>query len=181
RGHRVVVTGGPRETPLTAAVAGGLAGIRDLGGRTDLAALAGVLERAGAVVVGNTGPAHLAAAVATPVVSLFAATVPAERWAPQAPHRVLLGDQGVGCAGCHARDCPVPGHPCLSRVEPSEVVAAVETLLALATAPPSAKAPPLATEPPSATEPLFATATAAPPAGPAMAAGPTRPDALEAF
>ena len=49
---------------------------------TSLAELAGVLERAACVVVGNTGPAHLAAAVGTPVVSLFAPVVPAERWAP---------------------------------------------------------------------------------------------------
>ena len=68
------MTGGPDERDLTAYVAGDWA--IDLGGETTLAQLAGVLERADAVVVGNTGPAHLAAAVGTPVVSLFAPTVP---------------------------------------------------------------------------------------------------------
>ena len=58
------------------------AGAVDLAGRTDLADLASVLRGAEAVVVGNTGPAHLAAAVGTPVVSLFAPVVPAERWHP---------------------------------------------------------------------------------------------------
>jgi ADP-heptose:LPS heptosyltransferase len=121
-GHRVVVTGGPAETGLTAHVAGAC-GI-DLGGRTTFRELAGVLAGAGAVVVGNTGPAHLAAAVGTPVVSLFAPVVPAARWAPHGTH-VLLGDQEAPCRGTRARECPVPGHPCLDLVEPAEVVAAV--------------------------------------------------------
>ncbi|MBW4720534.1 glycosyltransferase family 9 protein [Saccharothrix obliqua] len=125
-GHRVVVTGGPGETDLTARVAG-TAGL-DLGGRTTFAELAGVLAHADAVVVGNTGPAHLAAAVGTPVVSLFAPVVPARRWAPHGRH-VLLGDQHAPCRDSRARDCPVPGHPCLDRVTPAEVVAAVDRLV----------------------------------------------------
>src|SRR5207249_3490727 len=123
-GHRVVVTGGPDERRLAAYVAG------DAGtdaGPTDLAGLADILAGASAVVVGNTGPAHLAAAVGTPVVSLFAPTVPAERWRPWRVPHVLLG-RPVACAGCRARVCPVPGHPCLEGVEAEEVVAAVERL-----------------------------------------------------
>ncbi|MEU5766953.1 glycosyltransferase family 9 protein [Streptomyces asoensis] len=123
-GHRVVVTGGPGERELTAAVAGGHG--LDLGGRTDPAGLAGVLAGARAVVTGNTGPAHLAAAVGTPVVSLFAPVVPAERWRPYGVPYVLLGDQDAPCAGSRARDCPVPGHPCLESVSAEDVVAAVE-------------------------------------------------------
>jgi ADP-heptose:LPS heptosyltransferase len=80
------------------------------------------------VVVGNTGPAHLAAAVGTPVVSLFAPVVPAERWRPwQVPH-VLLGDQSAACALSRATSCPVAGHPCLDGVPIRQVVAAVGTL-----------------------------------------------------
>ncbi|MDQ1073609.1 glycosyltransferase family 9 protein [Streptomyces canus] len=126
-GHRVVVTGGPDERDLTAYVAGehGL----DLGGRTAAGELAGVLAGAGAVVTGNTAPAHLAAAVGTPVVSLFAPVVPAERWRPYGVPYVLLGDQLAPCADSRARTCPVPGHPCLDSVTGHDVVAAVEKLL----------------------------------------------------
>jgi ADP-heptose:LPS heptosyltransferase len=129
-GWPVVVTGSPAQRSLTAFVAGahGL----DLGGRTSLAELAAVLSGAAAVVTGNTGPAHVAAAVGTPVVSLFAPTVPLERWRPwQVPH-VVLGAQDAPCSGSRARTCPVPGHPCLSAVSPDQVSAAVRHLAATA-------------------------------------------------
>jgi ADP-heptose:LPS heptosyltransferase len=80
------------------------------------------------VVAPNTGTAHLAAAVGTPVVSLFAPVVPAERWAPYGVPTVLLGDQHAPCARSRARSCPVPGHPCLDQIEPGSVVAAVAAL-----------------------------------------------------
>lgn len=126
-GHRVVVTGGPAEAALTEHVAGACG--TDLGGRTSFRELAGVLAGADAVVVGNTGPAHLAAAVGTPVVSLFAPVVPAARWAPHGKH-VLLGDQNAPCRDTRARECPVSGHPCLDQVDPAEVVAAVAEVTA---------------------------------------------------
>jgi ADP-heptose:LPS heptosyltransferase len=126
-GHRVLVTGGPGERQLTAAVAGSH-GV-DLGGETNLAEMAAVLDGAAAVVVGNTGPAHLAAAVGTPVVSLFSPVVPAVRWGPYGVPTVLLGDQSASCRDSRARECPVPGHPCLTSVSPADVVAAVEKLV----------------------------------------------------
>ncbi len=125
-GRQVVVTGGPDERATTAAVAG--ADALDLGGRTTFAELAAVLDAADCLVAGNTGPAHLAAAVGTPVVSLFSPVVPAARWAPYGVPVRLLGDQLVPCRGTRARECPVPGHPCLTTVTPGEVVAAVDSL-----------------------------------------------------
>jgi ADP-heptose:LPS heptosyltransferase len=127
-GRRVVVTGAPREEGLTARVAGPPSErVTDLGGATSLAELAEVLASARCVVVGNTGPAHLAAAVGTPVVSLYAPTLPAVRWRPwRVPHELLYAD--VPCAGCRARNCPVEGHPCLGEVTVEDVLAAVERL-----------------------------------------------------
>lgn len=121
-GVSVVVTGGPSERDLAGVVAGRTA--LDLGGRTDLPALAEVLAGAEAVVAGNTGPAHLAAAVGTPVVWVFAPTVPAERWHPwRVPYTRL--SVGVPCAGCRARICPVPGHPCMAGVDVDDAFQAV--------------------------------------------------------
>jgi ADP-heptose:LPS heptosyltransferase len=113
RGIEVFVTGSRAERTLTAHVAGGGPHVHDLGGSCDLRGLAAVIAASSAVVCGNTGPAHLAAAVGTPVVSLYAPTVPASRWKPWMVDHVLLGDQQIACAGCRARICPRAGHPCL--------------------------------------------------------------------
>ena len=129
-GWHVAVTGGRAERDLTAAVAEGHeSGVVDLGGRTTFAELATVLAAAEAVVVGNTGAAHLAVAVGTPVVSVYAPTVPASRWRPWRQPHVLLGDQSIACAGCRARQCPVVGHPCVAGVTPVDVLAAVDRLI----------------------------------------------------
>ena len=135
-GYRVVVTGGSDECDLTrqVAAAGGL----DLGGRTSLAELAGVLAEAACVIVGNTGPAHLAAAVGTPVVSLFAPTVPFGQWAPYRVPVVRLGEAAAGCRDTRASICPVGGHPCLGAIDPGQVVEAVRLLTAHRTPRPAA-------------------------------------------
>jgi ADP-heptose:LPS heptosyltransferase len=132
-GYRVLVTGSAVERELAGRDPAGRAHRADrvvnLCGRTDLPRLASVLAGADVVVAPNTGAAHLAAAVGTPVVSLFAPVVPAARWAPYGVPAVLLGDQSAPCAGSRARACPVPGHPCLDRIEPAAVAAAVAALI----------------------------------------------------
>jgi len=128
RGERVVVTGGDADRELCAAVAGGEA--LDLSGRTDFATLGRVLADAAALVVGNTGAAHVAAAVGTPVVSLFAPTIPAARFAPWRVDHVLLGDQQIACRNCRARICPRGDHACLSTVDVDAVLAALGQLTA---------------------------------------------------
>jgi ADP-heptose:LPS heptosyltransferase len=127
-GRQVVVTGSPDERDLTASVSGNDPRVLNLGGYTTFGQLADILADASAAVVGNTGPAHLAAAVGTPVVSLFAPVVPAVRWRPWGVPHVLLGDQRAACAGSRARECPVRGHPCLASVSPENVMAALEEL-----------------------------------------------------
>lgn len=125
-GYRVVVTGTESERALTATVAGAHA--LDLGGATSLAELATVFAGATVVVAPNTGPAHLAAAVGVPVVSLFAPVVPAGQWSPYGTRTVVLGDQRAPCRLTRARTCPVAGHPCLDGITDADVVAAVELL-----------------------------------------------------
>ena len=132
RGRRVVVTGSSQEAALTARVAGPSHPlVMDAGGQLDFAELAAVIAGADAIVVGNTGPAHLAAAVGTPVVSLFAPVVPAVRWHPWKVPFTLLGDQHAACASTRARVCPIEGHPCLNGVTVEETLDALDDLIML--------------------------------------------------
>lgn len=127
QGREVVVTGGAGEGELCAAVA--VAGARNVAGTTTLPELARVIADADAIVVGNTGAAHVAAAVGTPAVSLFAPTIPAVRFRPWLVDHVLLGDQTIACRGCRARVCPHEEQACLSGVSVGDVLAALDTLI----------------------------------------------------
>ena len=102
-GRTVVVTGDRSERPLACAVArlAGLPSRNVWAGRTDLLGLAAIVRRAGRVVCGDTGIAHLATACATPSVVLFGPTSPAECGPPahRPWHRVLwYGGRGNPCA-----------------------------------------------------------------------------------
>lgn len=128
-GFRVVVTGGTDDVEFADdIVVNTIGSARSVAGRTDLRLLAAILDRASVVVAPNSGAAHLAAAVGTPVVSLFAPVVPSQQWAPYGVPVCLLGDQHAACKDSRARVCPVPGHPCLESIRPDEVVAAVRRL-----------------------------------------------------
>jgi lipopolysaccharide heptosyltransferase II len=92
-----------------------------LAGRLDVAALAAVLELAPVLISNNTGPVHLAAAVGTPVVDLYALTNPQHTpW--RVPHEVLSHD--VPCKWCFKSICPEGHHNCLRLVDPDDVVRA---------------------------------------------------------
>jgi ADP-heptose:LPS heptosyltransferase len=126
-GYRVVVTGSMNERQLCERVAGRFG--TNLAGRTDFAMLGRVIADAAAIVVGNTGAAHVAAAVGTPVVSIFAPTIPASRFRPWAVDHVLLGDQEIACRGCRARVCPRGDHACVARITIDDVRKALQSLL----------------------------------------------------
>ena len=131
----VVVTGGREEVWLSAFVSGDHSNVFDLGGTVTFRELGRTIAGADALMTGNTGPMHLAAAVGTPVVAAFPPTVPAERWRPWRVPHVLLGDRSVPCAGCRARRCALDEQVCLSGIRPEDVVSAVEALTADAPAP----------------------------------------------
>jgi ADP-heptose:LPS heptosyltransferase len=138
-GWRVALTGSAGEQPLTGRIVGAVgraaADLLDLAGRLDLPQLAAVLDRAEVTVVANTGPAHLSAAVGTPVVSLFAPVVPALRWAPFGVPVELLGDQDAPCRDTRWTSCRIAGHPCLSSVSADQIASAVRLLSAVDPAP----------------------------------------------
>lgn len=127
-GARIIWTGSRAERRLVDQIRGVLPdpGL-SLAGRTDLSRLAAVLAACDVVVTSNTGPMHVAAAVKTPVVALFALTNPPHEWHPwRVPYRLL--NQPVPCAICYQRVCPA-GQECLREVPISRVVEAVEALL----------------------------------------------------
>ncbi len=98
-----------------------------LAGELDLGELAALLAMAPLLIANNTGPVHVAAAVGTPVVDLYALTNPQHTpWG--VPNRVLNHD--VPCKYCYKSVCPEGHHHCLTLVPPEAVVEAVRALFA---------------------------------------------------
>ncbi|HEY2191410.1 MAG TPA: glycosyltransferase family 9 protein [Actinomycetospora sp.] len=121
-GWTVVVTGTAKEAELVERAAADVPGAHRLVGALDLAGLAALVAGADAVVVNNSGGAHLADAVGTPVVELFAGTEEVGQYAPRtAPATVLT--RPTSCTPCRQLTCPF-GQECLD-VPPAEVVDAV--------------------------------------------------------
>lgn len=127
-GFQVLFTGSGGEQQLVEEIRRAMdAPSLTLAGQLDLPGLAALLERAPLLLANNSGPAHLAAALGTPVVDLYALTNPQHTpW--RVPSRVLFHD--VPCRFCLKSVCPEGHHNCLRLVEPARVVHAVLDLLA---------------------------------------------------
>lgn len=127
----LIFTGSEQETTLIGQIMQGVPNAHSLAGRLDLGKLAALISIAPLLISNNTGPVHIAAAVGTPVVDLYALTNPQHTpW--QVPNRVLFHD--VPCRFCYQSVCPQGHHHCLTAVAPSRVAdAALELLQACRT------------------------------------------------
>jgi lipopolysaccharide heptosyltransferase II len=126
-GLRVLITGSRDERALAATVAADVPGAIDFARSLDADELAALIAIAPVLITNNTGPAHLAAALGTPVVVLYAQTnLQHTPWL--VPSRILTRD--VPCRNCLKSVCPLGHHACLQPVSPGEIVAATRDLLA---------------------------------------------------
>jgi lipopolysaccharide heptosyltransferase II len=126
-GWRFLVTGGRSEEALVESVVRGVGpSAVGLAGVLTVAELAALIAIAPLLVTNNTGPAHLAAAVGTPIVDVYALTnLQHTPW--RVAHRLVTHD--VPCRGCRKSVCPFGHNACLA-VEPAEVAAAALDLAA---------------------------------------------------
>lgn len=127
-GCEAIFTGDAGEAALVASVQQAMRRpSRSMVGRLSVAELGALIEHADLLICNNTGPAHIAAALGTPVVDLYALTNPQHTpW--EVRSRVLYHD--VPCRNCYRSVCPQGHHDCLKRVAPETVAAAALELLA---------------------------------------------------
>jgi lipopolysaccharide heptosyltransferase II len=124
QGTTPVVCGGTDEQALVQA-ATPRAGALCLAGRLRLGELAALIAGARVLVANNSAPAHIAAAVGTPVVCLYALTNPQHTpW--RVPSCVLSHD--VPCRNCLQSVCPHGHHACLRGVAAAEAAQAARVL-----------------------------------------------------
>jgi len=91
----------------------------DLTGKTDLTEAAAVLSEVDLLISNDMGLAHLAPAVGTGTLVIFGPTDPITT-RPLSEHAEIIRAEGIECAPCMLRDCPID-HRCMTRVTVEQV------------------------------------------------------------
>jgi len=116
---QIVLIGAPSELEYADNVISLMAtnGVADLTGKTSLVELIGLLDRCDLVVSNDTGPAHIAAALGRPTITIFG---PTNEFETAPPSSEILRAEGIECARCMLRDCPID-HRCMTRISADSV------------------------------------------------------------
>ena len=128
-GIQSVIVGGAGDQDLAQTIIDGAASIPlSIVGKTSLKQLACITGRARALIGGDTGPMHLAAALKIPVVALMGPTdIPRNGPYGQAGNALATSH---ACHGCWKRACP-KGIDCLAGISVDAVKSKLSSILAL--------------------------------------------------
>jgi heptosyltransferase I len=122
-----VVLWGPGEELLAREVVDGSSGAATQLPQTSIADVAALARGASLFVTGDTGPAHIAGALGTPIVGIYGPTRPS-RNGPWSAGDVTVSRADV-CQCHHLRECRLKTM-CLEDIQVDEVMAAIERRLA---------------------------------------------------
>ena len=126
-GLSVALLGGKEELAIAEEVSSGLSSrCVNLVGRTSLREAVGIISRAKVCIGPDTGLMHLAAAVGTPVVSLWGATDP-RRAGPYGFEALVIKGQAE-CSPCYRKSCPI-GRVCMRSIGADAVMEKVALAL----------------------------------------------------
>ena len=103
-------------------------------GEFSLTELRALVERAALYIGGDSGPLHVAATSAIPIVGLYGPTLPARSAPWRAPDRIAEAVEifDLPCRPCDQRVCAPGDFRCLTWIQPEHVIAAAERALARA-------------------------------------------------
>lgn len=123
----VVLLGTKEDQPIAReAIAGARGRVIDLVGCTSLREAVGIIEQAIVAVGPDTGLMHVAAAVGTPVISLWGATNP-QRTGPYGFAELAIQGRAP-CVPCGRRRCSI-GRICMKSITREELAAKIEQAL----------------------------------------------------
>jgi ADP-heptose:LPS heptosyltransferase len=95
-------------------------------GKTNLRELIDCLAVCDGLLTNDSGPAHVMAALGNPVWILWSGTADKKIWAPRG-RQITFFENAVECAPCSLALCPVPGHPCLTKIRVEDVVGSIKS------------------------------------------------------
>jgi heptosyltransferase-2 len=124
-GFGVVLLTSPGEREQAEAIAASCDGLPMIGESGDVLEIAAAISHCSIVITNDSGPLHLAAALAVPSVSIFGPTDPDRTVIPGAS-RVVRGHNP--CQPCYARECPLGHHRCMRDISVDDVYDAAISL-----------------------------------------------------
>ena len=140
--RRVIVTSGPSERQAVGRAINQARGLLHAAERDrvvscgdfSLGELRALLDRASLYIGGDSGPLHIAATTAVPIVGLYGPTLPARSAPWRAPHLIAEAAEveGLPCRPCDQRVCLPGDFRCLTWLQPDQIVQAAERALARA-------------------------------------------------
>jgi len=125
-GYSVVLLTSPGERLQAETISEKYGEIAIDGDSGDVLQLAATISHCSVIVTNDSGPLHLAAALAVPSVSIFGPTDPARTVIPGATRVVR---KPVRCGPCYERECPLRDHRCMTEISVDEVLTAAVGLL----------------------------------------------------
>ena len=137
--RRLVLSSGPSDRTASVRIAEGAraalgnhaaARVLDFG-EFDLMELRALIGRSRLFIGGDTGPLHVAATTATPVVAVYGPTLPVRSTPWRSPDLVTESVEvtGLACRPCDQRVCEPGDYRCLTTLKPQDVLAAAERAL----------------------------------------------------
>ncbi|MDQ3281584.1 MAG: lipopolysaccharide heptosyltransferase II [Acidobacteriota bacterium] len=126
-GFDVVLLTSPREREQAERIATTCNGVPMIGHDGDVLELAAAISQCAAVITNDSGPLHVATALAVPSVSIFGPTDPERTVIPGATRVVR---RKHACQPCYQRECPLGTHACMADVTVDEVFGAAVGIFA---------------------------------------------------
>lgn len=124
---RVLLVGGRDNAALIEFISLSLNGRALVAVDQDLIRLTAILKRCRLLITNDTGPMHIAAAVATPVIALFGSSNPITTGPLGQGHTIIM--RQAPCSPCLKRHCPTD-HRCMEDITVAEVEEAALRYLA---------------------------------------------------
>jgi heptosyltransferase-2 len=129
----VILMGGPGDMSLTRSIRDtSVMRLVDLAGQTDLLESAAIISKAKLVISNDSAPAHIAAAVGTPVVAIFGPTSPSFGFAPYSDRATVVEVGNIYCRPCTrhgSKRCPERHFECMKKLVPDQIIRAARSLL----------------------------------------------------
>lgn len=123
----VVLLGGAPEKKVLDQVASLCKGkVHNLVGQVSLSQSIALVQRLSALISNDSGAMHIGAALGVPTLAIFGPTE-WESTYPFSKRAKILRKEGIDCAPCMLRDCPID-HRCMTSISVDDVIAGLKNL-----------------------------------------------------